>query len=73
MVLEKSKCVHPRLNFGKTDLHIVYERAGASTISVLAWLFGDPTIYTTSIEVARQIVSTRGQFEKPPETTMITS
>ncbi|KAI0092371.1 cytochrome P450 [Irpex rosettiformis] len=49
----------------------VYEPLGAKTISVLGWILGDPTIYTTSMEVARQIVNARGQLEKSYETTAI--
>ena len=52
-------------------IYLVYQHAGASTISVLAWLFGDPTIYTISMKVARQVVSMRGKFEKTAETTEI--
>ena len=42
----------------------VYERYGTETISTLSYLFGAPAIYTCSPEVARQIVSTRGDFFK---------
>lgn len=49
----------------------VYEPVGAKTISIVAWLLGDPLIFTTSMEVARQLVTTRGQFEKSSETTAI--
>lgn len=45
----------------------VYERFGATTISLIPWLFGPPLVYTSSLKVARQIVSTQGDFEKPPE------
>ncbi|KAJ8515205.1 hypothetical protein ONZ45_g7341 [Pleurotus djamor] len=50
----------PRLSI----LHPVYERYGSETISQLALLGGGPTIYTSSMEAAKQIVSTKGQFTK---------
>ena len=68
-------------NQGQSDCHrimlkltlpnVVYERIGAKTISVIGWVLGDPTIYTTSMEVARQIINTRGHLEKSYETTAI--
>ena len=51
---------------------LVYARFGTETISSLPYLFGEPAVYTCSIEVARQIVSTRGPFYKSPEITAIT-
>ncbi|KAI0323886.1 cytochrome P450 [Cubamyces sp. BRFM 1775] len=49
-----------------------YARYGTETISCLPILFGGPAIYTSSLEVARQIVSTRGSTYKHIETTRIT-
>ncbi|KAI0739307.1 cytochrome P450 [Irpex lacteus] len=48
----------------------IYQRVGSRTISVVALLSGEPAIYTTSPELARQIVSTRGTTEKAPESTI---
>ncbi|KAL7277610.1 hypothetical protein ACG7TL_008537 [Trametes sanguinea] len=50
----------------------VYSRAGTETISALPYLFGTPAIYTSSPEVARQVVSTKGQFFKEHDTVLIT-
>ena len=50
----------------------MYSRYGTETISALPYLLGGPAIYTSSLEVARQIVSTKGSFCKSPEITAIT-
>jgi hypothetical protein len=47
----------------------VYSKHGAETISVLPYLIGRPYLYTSSIEVARQVLSTKGQFEKTADMT----
>ncbi|KAF7359878.1 Cytochrome P450 [Mycena venus] len=47
----------------------VYPRYGSQTISALGLLNGHPAFYTISLNVARQVLSTKGQFEKAPETT----
>ena len=52
---------------------LVYARYGTETISALPWLFGEPAIYTSSIEVARQIVSTRNPLFKSPDITAVTT
>lgn len=62
-----SSFVHPSTHF--IDIS-VYQRVGSRTISVVALLSGEPAIYTTSPEVARQIVSTRGTTEKAPDSTI---
>ena len=46
--------------------HSAYARFGTETISTVPYLFGDPAIYTCSLEVARQILSTQGEFYKNP-------
>ncbi|GJE92691.1 cytochrome P450 [Phanerochaete sordida] len=50
----------------------VYKAAQSETISVIPILFGRPSIYTSSAEVARQVVSTQSAFYKTQETTEIT-
>ncbi|EIM82087.1 cytochrome P450 [Stereum hirsutum FP-91666 SS1] len=62
---------NPGLSWQWRWRNTVYERAGVETISVLAYLFGRPSIYTCSIEVAKQVVATKGQFEKPLDTSQI--
>ncbi|KAJ7915447.1 cytochrome P450 [Mycena leptocephala] len=47
----------------------VYPKYGLQTISALGLLNGHPAFYTISLDVARQVLSTKGQFEKAPETT----
>nr|BAL05101.1 cytochrome P450 [Phanerodontia chrysosporium] len=50
----------------------VYRDAGTETISAIPYVFGPPCIYTSSPEVAKQVVSTKGQFFKAYDTTLIT-
>ncbi|GJE92705.1 cytochrome P450 [Phanerochaete sordida] len=50
----------------------VYRDAGTETITTLPYLFGPPCVYTSSPEVARQVVSTKGQFFKELGTVLIT-
>ena len=50
----------------------VYAEAGTETISALPYIFGPPAIFTSSLEVARQILSGKGPFVKPIESTRIT-
>ncbi|KAH9914912.1 cytochrome P450 [Epithele typhae] len=50
----------------------VYKRHGTETISSLPYLFGGPAIYTSSLDVARQIVAMKGEFYKTKEMTAIT-
>ncbi|KAJ7578342.1 cytochrome P450 [Mycena floridula] len=49
----------------------VYSKYGVETMSVIPYLAGRPTIYTSSLEVARQMVSMKGQFHKENETSQI--
>ncbi|KAI0656081.1 cytochrome P450 [Cubamyces menziesii] len=63
---------NPGLNWQWQWRKHAYARHGTETISSLPYLFGEPAIYTSSLEVARQIVSTRGSFYKHTETTGIT-
>ncbi|KAJ7472656.1 cytochrome P450, partial [Mycena latifolia] len=49
----------------------VYEKYGVNTISVLPYLSGRPAIYTRSMDVARQFLSMKGQFEKSEELTLL--
>lgn len=56
--------------YGKThraEDSAVYSRYGVQTMSVIPYLSGTPCIYTCSMDVARQIVSVKGQFEKPEQ------
>jgi hypothetical protein len=53
------------------DHEEVYSKYGLQTISVLAYLSGQPTIYTISMDMARQFLSVKGHIEKPEETTLI--
>ena len=50
----------------------VYGHAGTETISAIPYLFGKPVLYTSALEVARQIVSTRGSMHKERDTIEIT-
>ena len=43
----------------------VYQKYDVQTMSVIPYLSGTPCIYTCSMDVARQIVSVKGQLEKP--------
>ncbi|KAJ7145784.1 cytochrome P450 [Mycena epipterygia] len=45
----------------------VYSKYGVETISVLPYLIGTPSLYTRSLDVARQVVSVKSQFEKPEQ------
>ena len=45
----------------------VYPRYGTETISIVGYMFGKPTISTISVEVAKQIVSTKGDYIKGEE------
>ncbi|KAJ6473258.1 cytochrome P450 [Mycena sanguinolenta] len=49
----------------------VYSKYGVQTMAVIPYLSGSPSIYTSSMEVARQIVSVKGQFEKPEEVSLL--
>ncbi|KAJ7031686.1 cytochrome P450 [Mycena alexandri] len=49
----------------------VYSKYGLQTMSVMAYLSGRPAIYTISMDVARQILSVKGQFKKPELTTLL--
>lgn len=64
--------LNPGLNWQWEWRKQVYSRAGTDTISVLPWLSGTPAIYTRSFDVARQILSTKGQFYKATPTVAIT-
>ncbi|GJE92700.1 cytochrome P450 [Phanerochaete sordida] len=51
----------------------VYRDLGAETIAAVPFLFGVPVIYTSSLEVAKQIVTTKTTaFHKSRDTTEIT-
>ncbi|KAJ7210978.1 cytochrome P450 [Mycena rebaudengoi] len=45
----------------------VYSKHGVQTMSVLPYISGRPHIFTRSMNVARQVVSVKGQFKKPDE------
>ena len=45
----------------------VYKRYASETISVVPFLLGRPLVYTSSLEVARQILDS-SLFDKAPET-----
>ncbi|KAH7916826.1 hypothetical protein BV22DRAFT_1042520, partial [Leucogyrophana mollusca] len=47
----------------------VYRRYGSETIAMLPFLFGRPSLYTSSLETARQMLSTKSPFEKAPDAT----
>jgi hypothetical protein len=51
---------------------IVYPHFGTETISIVLYLFGRPSIYTSSLEVAKQVVSTKSGFYKAEDTSAIT-
>ncbi|KAJ8469056.1 hypothetical protein ONZ45_g17020 [Pleurotus djamor] len=51
----------------------VYSKYSAETISVFPLLSGKPSIYTSSLEVAKQIASTQKPFEKSHDTTRVIS
>lgn len=54
------------LLFGANLLE-VYSKYGVETISVFPYLIGTPSFYTRSLDVARQVVSVKSQFEKPEQ------
>ncbi|KAH9895604.1 cytochrome P450 [Cubamyces lactineus] len=64
--------LNPGLNWQWEWRKDVYARHGTETISSLPYLFGSPAIYTSSLEVARQVLSTRGAFYKSREFTAVT-
>ncbi|KAJ6507149.1 cytochrome P450 [Mycena vitilis] len=64
--------INPGLSWQWNWRNKVYEQYGVHTMSVLPYLSGRPTLYTRSMDVARQVLSVKGQFEKPVETTAIT-
>jgi len=47
----------------------VYKRYRSETISVVPFLFGRPSLYTSSLEVAKQVLSANAPFEKAPDVT----
>ncbi|KAF8171164.1 cytochrome P450 [Mycena galopus ATCC 62051] len=47
----------------------VYSKYGLQTISALGFLNGHPALFTISLDVAREVLSSKGQFQKAPETT----
>ncbi|KAJ7249522.1 cytochrome P450 [Mycena haematopus] len=49
----------------------IYSKYRVQTMSAIPYLSGSPSIYTSSMEVARQVVSVKGQFEKPEETSLL--
>ncbi|KAJ6514759.1 cytochrome P450 [Mycena vulgaris] len=49
----------------------VYEKYGVHTMAVIPYLSGHPAIYTRSMDVARQFLSVKGQFEKTEELTLL--
>ncbi|KAI0323885.1 cytochrome P450 [Cubamyces sp. BRFM 1775] len=63
---------NPGLNWQWEWRKHVYARYGTETISSLPYLFGEPAIYTSSLEVARQVLSPRGGFYKSREFTATT-
>ncbi|KDQ59780.1 hypothetical protein JAAARDRAFT_33349 [Jaapia argillacea MUCL 33604] len=56
---------NPGLNWQWVWRKHVYKDAGSETISFIPYLFGQPTIATNSLEVARQITSMKMPFVKP--------
>ncbi|KAJ7489683.1 cytochrome P450 [Mycena galericulata] len=49
----------------------VYSRHGVQTMSVIPYLSNRLCIYTCSMDIARQFLSVKGQFEKPEETSIL--
>ncbi|KAJ7152013.1 cytochrome P450 [Mycena filopes] len=45
----------------------IYPKHGLQTISAIPYLSGRPAVYTISLDVARQVLASKGQFDKPPE------
>ncbi|KDQ59781.1 hypothetical protein JAAARDRAFT_632566 [Jaapia argillacea MUCL 33604] len=56
---------NPGLNWQWAWRKHLYRNAGCETISIVSYLFGQPVVSTSSVEVARYITSMKGPFEKP--------
>ncbi|KAJ7131733.1 cytochrome P450 [Mycena crocata] len=59
--------LNPGLNWQWKWRNQLYSKYGVHTMSSLPYLSGTPTFYTRSLDVARQVVATKGQFVKAPE------
>jgi hypothetical protein len=53
-------------------MRVVYKKNNAETISILPWLMGNPNIYTSNLDVARQIVAggVKSVWIKPEDASM---
>lgn len=47
----------------------VYERYGSETVAIVPFLFGRPIIYTSSLEVSREVLDTKNPFLKAEDAT----
>ncbi|KAJ7147264.1 cytochrome P450 [Mycena filopes] len=61
--------LNPGLNWQWRWRNQVYSKWGLHTIAIVPYLGGTPFFYTRSLEVTRQVVSTKGQFVKAVEYT----
>jgi len=49
--------------------NIVYRRLESETIAVVPYLLGEPSVYTSSMELSRQLLSSKLPFEKSEDAT----
>ncbi|KAJ7131741.1 cytochrome P450 [Mycena crocata] len=61
--------LNPGLNWQWQWRNQLYSKYGVHTMSALPYLNGTPSFYTRSLDVARQVVATKGQFAKADDTT----
>lgn len=47
----------------------VYKEYGSETISAVPFVYGPPLIFTSSLEVANQVLDGHGPFDKHPDST----
>ncbi|KAJ3558669.1 hypothetical protein NM688_g784 [Phlebia brevispora] len=59
--------LNPGLNWMWRWRNTVYPKFGTETISIIPYIFGQPTICTRSLQVAKQMVSPKGDFIKGEE------
>jgi hypothetical protein len=71
-------CEHALSRLKQTTIYlsqiffVVYKKLKSETISVLPFLVGKPTIYTSNLDVARQVVAggVKSPWIKPEETSI---
>lgn len=66
-----SACHH--LDLTKFPICIVYKKCKSETISIIPWLIGKPNVYTSNLDVARQVVAggIKSQWIKPEDASRI--